>query len=201
MAERNNLNPAWQEQASTSSSSSDRSADEIRQDIAARRESITEAVDRLSDRFQRTLNWRAYVSDHPIVALGVAAGIGFIGARLFKPRPSPGERIKDALADSVGEFAGRFKHQLEGLAPIHHNVGVGATVKAAAAGLITKAVTDYVRGRIVGAYERDYGSESVGDYAEYMGGYPEDDTDYPEPENPQGSRKPGFYKKGSEPRH
>lgn len=201
MAERNNLNPAGQEPASTSSSSPERSADEIRQDIAARRESITEAVDRLSDRFQRTFKWRAYVSDHPLAALGVAVGIGFLGARLFRPRPSPGDRIKDALADSVGDFAGRFKHQLEALVPIHHKVGIGTTVKAAATGLLTKAVTDYVRGRIVGAYDRDHDSEYIGDYAEYMGGYPEDETDYPESEDQHGSRKPGFYKKGSEPRH
>ena len=141
------------------------------------------------------------MSDHPIMALGVVAGIGFLGARLFRPRQSPGDRIKDALADGVGELAGRFRHQLRDLAPGHHNVGVGATMKAAAAGLITKAVTDYVRGRIVGAYEHEHDPEYTRDYAEYMGGYPEDETDYPGPEERHGSRKPGGYKKGSEPRH
>jgi ElaB/YqjD/DUF883 family membrane-anchored ribosome-binding protein len=201
MAERNNINPDWSEPASTSSSTSERSPDEIRQDIAARRESITEAVDRLSDRFQRTFDWRAYVSDHPLVALGVAAGIGFLSVKLFTPRPSPGARIKDALADGFEDLASRFKHQLEDLAPVHHKVGIGATVKAAAAGLITKAATDYVRGRIVGAYEREHDPEYMRDYAEYMGGYPEDNLDYPESEDQPDPRRQGSFKKRSEPRH
>src|SRR5262245_19936041 len=76
-------------------SSAERSAEEIRQDIVARRESITDAVDRLSDRFQQTFDWRAYVSDYPLAALGVAAGLGFLAARIIKPRPSAGKRIKD----------------------------------------------------------------------------------------------------------
>jgi ElaB/YqjD/DUF883 family membrane-anchored ribosome-binding protein len=201
MAERNNLNPAWQEPTSTSTSNSERSADEIRQDIAARRESITDAVDKLSDRFHRTLDWRAYVSDHPLVALGVAAGIGFLGAKMIKPRPSPGDRIKDALADGFGELAGRFKQQLDVLAPVNHKVGIGGAVKAAATGIITKAVTDYVRGRIVGGYERDQDPEYMRDYAEYMGGYPSDDSEFSEPETPNESGRPGVYKKGSAPRH
>src|SRR5215831_15783704 len=101
MAERDDLTSAsyssssWQEREANSGV--ERSAEEIRQDIAARRESITDAVDRLSDRFQQTLDWKAYVSNHPMAALGVAAGLGFLAARIFKPRQSASERIKDAL--------------------------------------------------------------------------------------------------------
>jgi len=164
MAERDDLTAvSWQGQAS----GDERSAEEIRQDIAARRESITEAVDRLSDRFQRTLDWRAYVSDHPLAALGVAAGLGLLAARtlgIFKPRLSPGERIKDALAYSIEDLGARFRHQLEDLAPRKSGLGLGGTVKAAATGMITKAVTDYLRNgfadRVADAYEQ-YPSESA----------------------------------------
>ncbi len=43
----------------------ERSAEEIRQDIAAKRESISETVDRLGERIQETLDWREYVVEYP----------------------------------------------------------------------------------------------------------------------------------------
>src|SRR5262245_27644675 len=112
MAERNNLTADWRESASGEGDTgvSERSAAEIRHDIAARRESISEAVDRLSDRFQRRLDWRAYVSDYPLAALGVAAGAGFLVARIFKPRQSAGDRIKDALAYGIEDLTSRVRN-------------------------------------------------------------------------------------------
>jgi ElaB/YqjD/DUF883 family membrane-anchored ribosome-binding protein len=165
MAERTDLNSAfsrqgsrqgWQEQEEMPGA--ERSAEEIRQDIAARRESITDTVDRLSDRFQQTLDWKAYVSDHPMAALGIAAGLGFLAAGIFKPRPSASNRIKDALADGIEDLASRFHHQLKNVAPYRSGSGLGGTVKAAVAGLITKAATDYLQNKFVdrftGQYER-----------------------------------------------
>ncbi len=153
MAERNNLtSPDWRELPPTGAG--DRSADEIRQDIAARRESISEAVDKLSDRFQRKLNWREYISDYPLVAIGAAAGMGYILGRIFKPRQSPGDRIKDALAYGLEDLTGRIRHQLDEVAPQKHEFGLGKTVKAAAAGLITRAVTEYLRNRYVVSYQQ-----------------------------------------------
>ncbi|MCI0387197.1 MAG: hypothetical protein MOB07_00270 [Acidobacteria bacterium] len=166
MAERNNLTADWRESASSPGApgvtgGAERSADEIRQDIAARRETITEAVDRLSDRFQRTLDWRAYVSDYPLAALGIAAGAGFLVARIFKPRQSPGERIKDALAYGIEDLTSRVRYQLDGFTAREHGFGVGRTVKAAATGLITKAVTDYLQNRSTVPYQQypDYRAE------------------------------------------
>jgi len=137
-------------------SGAERSAEDIRQDIAARRESITETVDRLSDRFQQTFDWKAYVSDYPLAAVGVAAGLGFLAARIIKPRPSAGKRIKDALAYGIEDLAGRFHHQLEYAAPHRSGSGLGRTVKAALAGLVTKAATDYLQNRFAGRYAGHY---------------------------------------------
>ena len=137
-------------------SGAERSAEEILQDIAARRESITDTVDRLSDRFQQTLDWRAYVSDYPLAALGVAAGLGFLAARIIKPRPSAGRRIKDALAHGIEDLAGRFQHQLENVAPHRSGTGLGGTVKAALTGLVTKAATDYLQNRFVDRHTGHY---------------------------------------------
>src|SRR5262245_387935 len=137
-------------------SGAERSEEEIRQDIAARRESITDTVDRLSDRFQQTLDWKAYVSDYPLAALGVAAGLGFLAARIIKPRPSAGKRIKNALAYGIEDLAGRFRHQLETVAPNRSGSGLGRTVKAALAGLVTKAATDYLQNRFGARYTGHY---------------------------------------------
>jgi ElaB/YqjD/DUF883 family membrane-anchored ribosome-binding protein len=137
-------------------SDAERSAEEIRQDIAARRESITDTVDRLSDRFQQTLDWRAYVSDYPLAALGVAAGLGFLAARIIKPRPSAGRRIKDALAHGIEDLAGRFHQQIENVGPHRTGAGLGGTVKAALTGLVTKAATDYLQNRFVDRHTGHY---------------------------------------------
>jgi ElaB/YqjD/DUF883 family membrane-anchored ribosome-binding protein len=172
MAERTDLTSASL-QGQGEVSDDERSADEIRQDIVARRESITETVDRLSDRFQRTFDWKAYVSDHPLAALGVAAGLGFLATRIFKPRPSAAKRIKNALAYGFEDLAGRFHQQLENVAPHRSDFGLSRTVKAAVTGLITKAATDYLQhtfvDRFVGHNERYPENE-----LEYEPGYEKD---------------------------
>jgi ElaB/YqjD/DUF883 family membrane-anchored ribosome-binding protein len=163
MAERNDLSSAPSsfrqgqgQQEQDVVSGAERTAEEIRQDIAARRESITGTVDRLSDRFQQTLDWRVYVSDYPLAALGVAAGLGFLAARIIKPRPTAGRRIKDALAYGIEDLAGRFHHQLETVGPHRSGSGLSRTVKAALTGLVTKAATDYLQNRFVDRYTGHY---------------------------------------------
>jgi ElaB/YqjD/DUF883 family membrane-anchored ribosome-binding protein len=121
----------------------ERSAEEIRQAIAARRESISETVDRLSDRFQRTLDWKSYVTDHPLVAVGVAAGVGFLLSGLFRPKPSPRERIIDALAETVEDVTDRFRGALGDLDLPVKKPGMGKTIKAALTATLTKAALDY----------------------------------------------------------
>jgi ElaB/YqjD/DUF883 family membrane-anchored ribosome-binding protein len=144
MAERNHLTAPARAEGGT-----ERSAEEIRQDIAAKRESITETVDRLSDRVQQTFDWRTYVADYPLIALGAAAGVGWLLSSIFKPRPSPRERIMDALAESIEDVTDRLRHNLDNLP--HQRKGVGRTVKAAATAMVTKAAVDYVKNRLDGA--------------------------------------------------
>jgi ElaB/YqjD/DUF883 family membrane-anchored ribosome-binding protein len=174
MAERDDLTSTpytyaqRQGQSRETISGAERSAEEIRHDIAARRESITDTVDRLSDRFQQTLDWKAYVSGHPLTAIGVAAGLGFLASRIFKPRPTAGNRIKDALAHGIEDLAGRFHQQLDNVAPYKSGPGLGGTLKAAVTGLIAKAATDYLHNR-------------VGRFAGQFDRYPERELEY-EPE-------------------
>jgi hypothetical protein len=125
----------------------DRSSQEIRQDIAAKRESITETVERIGDTVNRTLDWRTYAADYPLVALGAAAGLGFLLTRIFAPKPTPRERILDAIADGVEDLKDQFGGYLD-VVP-QKKAGVGNSVKAAAVGLLTKAATDYAKNALL----------------------------------------------------
>jgi ElaB/YqjD/DUF883 family membrane-anchored ribosome-binding protein len=143
MAERNYLTGGQ----SSSAHTPERSAEDIRRDIASTRDSITETVDQLSNRFGQKLDWRTYVSDHPLAALGVAAGIGFLASGLFKRRGSSKHRVTDVLADAVEDLTDRFRYQLDGLGL--KRPGLKGTIKTAAAGAIARAATAYLRNRII----------------------------------------------------
>jgi hypothetical protein len=156
MAERNNLTTG--QISSASGHALDRSAEEIRRDIASRRESITETVDQLSNRFEQKLDWRTYVSNHLLVALGGAAGIGFLASRLLRHRRSSTHRATGALANAVEDLTDRFHYQLDGLGL--KRPGLKRAIKTAAAGAIAKAATAYLRNRLVRDDTHKYNDEN-----------------------------------------
>jgi ElaB/YqjD/DUF883 family membrane-anchored ribosome-binding protein len=145
MAERDHLTTG--ESSSGTSPARERSTEEIRQDIASTRESITDMVDQLSSRVGQTLNWRTYVSDYPLASLGVAAGIGYLASGLFRHRSTPKQRITGALADTVGDLTDRFRYQLD--APGLKRPGLKGAIKTAAFWAIARAATGYLRNRLV----------------------------------------------------
>ena len=120
----------------------ERSAEAIRQDIAAKRDSISETVDKLGERIQETLDWREYIGKYPWLALGLAAGTGFVIAGLFKHEPTPRERIMDAVAEIAEEFADRARNVMGETLP-GKKTGPGVAIKAAVTGAITKAAVDF----------------------------------------------------------
>lgn len=124
----------------------ERSASEIRQDIAAKRETISETVDKLSERIHQSLDWREYVADYPMVSLGVVAGLGFLVAGIFKHRPTPQERIADAVAELTEDLTGRIT-DIAGNT-LKKKLVSGKTVKAALTGVITKAAMDYAKNQL-----------------------------------------------------
>jgi ElaB/YqjD/DUF883 family membrane-anchored ribosome-binding protein len=157
MVERDNLKIAEDD----NSSNEQRSAREIREDIAAKRESISETVDRLSDKVQRTFDWRTYAGDYPLVAIGLAAGVGFLVSRIFTPKPTPRERILDAIAETVEDMKGRIGDYVEAV-PLKKKGGISNTVKAAAVGALTKAATDYAKNKIGLGQTRRQGANDNG---------------------------------------
>jgi len=130
---------------------SDRSSVAIRQDIAAKRESISETVDKLGERIQETFDWHEYVAEYPGIALGLAAGAGFLAAGIFKRRPSPQDRILDAMADLTEDMTDRVGGVMAGV--IQKKLFSGRTVKAAATAMIAKAAVDFLKKQLIGAID------------------------------------------------
>lgn len=154
MAERDNLIIRPDEYPQTSDR---RSLEEIRQDIAERRESIAETVDEIGDRFSKTLDWREYLAEHPLVALGAAAGVGLLLSGVFKRRPTSTDRIMYALADGVEDITDRFRHQLnQAGAKKTGGIGFGRTAKAAITATVTKSVTDYLTAKVNKSLQHRY---------------------------------------------
>lgn len=56
----------------------ERSPERIRQDIAVKRQELAKTVERLGERIEETLDWRYQVARHPLLAMIMAAGVGFV---------------------------------------------------------------------------------------------------------------------------
>ena len=134
MAERHDLRSVEQH--------SQRSAEEIRQDIAAKRDSISQTVDRLGDRLHQKLDWREQVTQHPYVALGTAAAVGVLLSGAFKHRPTPRERIMDAVAETIEDFTDDVRNSVTGL---FLKTAGPSFLRSAIAGILTKAVVDVLK--------------------------------------------------------
>jgi ElaB/YqjD/DUF883 family membrane-anchored ribosome-binding protein len=139
MAERTNI--ATQMRAGDEEDN--RSAEAIRQDIAAKRETISETVDKLGERIQETLDWREYIAEYPMVAVGLAAGAGFLVSGIFKHNPTPQERIMDAVADLTDDLTDRVSSVAGDV--IKKKMVSGKTVKAALTAVVTKAALDFAK--------------------------------------------------------
>jgi len=149
MVERTDLNA----QMSVEDATRERSAEEIRHDIADKRESLSKTVDRLDERIHQTLDWREYISDHPYAALGIAAGLGFLILGIFRPRPTSYERITEALAESAEDLTDRFRETVSNLS-LEKESGLGRAVKATATTAATKAVLDLISRGVRGSLQR-----------------------------------------------
>lgn len=128
---------------------SGRSANAIRNDIAAKRESISETVDKLGEKINQTFDWREYVAQYPAIALGLTAGCGFLLAGIFKRNPTPKERILDAIAELTEEATDRAQDAVTGL--VQKRLLSGSTVRAAITTMATKAAVDFVKQKLTTA--------------------------------------------------
>jgi len=77
-----------------------------------------------------------------MVALGIAAGAGFLVAGLFKHQPTPRERIMDAVAEISEDFTDRIRYAAGDALP-GKKAGPTTALKAAVTAAITKAALDF----------------------------------------------------------
>ncbi len=140
-----------------SADGSERSSAEIRDDIAARRESITQTVDRLGERIHETLDWKGHVARHPYASVGVAIGAGLILSGFFKRKASPSERITNALVDTVEELGNDLRISVRKLIL---RAAVPSLFRGALYGLAGKALIQYLQNR--GAHVEGNGSNPSG---------------------------------------
>jgi ElaB/YqjD/DUF883 family membrane-anchored ribosome-binding protein len=79
----------------------ERSSEDIRQDIAKGEENISQTVGQIGELIEDKLDWREYVKDSPYLAIGAAAGLGYLASRMFLARATPMERIMGSIAKEV----------------------------------------------------------------------------------------------------
>jgi len=104
----------------------ERSSEKLRRDISEKMESLSKTVDQIGSRVHETFDWREQVGRHPYIALGAAAGLGFLLSGLFKPSPSPAERMMDAIGETVEDIGDA----------LHASLKEGMPDKTAAPGFI-----------------------------------------------------------------
>jgi len=128
----------------------ERSSEDLRQEVETKKEAIAETINRLDQHVRRTVDWRAQVGDHPYLALGLAVGVGCLFAGIFKSKPGPRERIMGALAEGVEDIADQVRNRIDSQ---FRRPARGGVLKGAAAALVTKAATAYLRNKLSRAFK------------------------------------------------
>ena len=128
MAEREYLN-------NTREADVERSSEDIRRDIAIGEENISQTVDKIDERIQEKLEWRGYVKDSPYLALGAAAGLGYLASRIFITRTTLKERIMGSIAEEVRDSLGGLLARAAG----------PGLVKVTLLGIATKAAANWMK--------------------------------------------------------
>jgi ElaB/YqjD/DUF883 family membrane-anchored ribosome-binding protein len=79
----------------------ERSSEDIRQDIANGEKNISQTVGQIGELIEDKLDWREYVKGSPYLAIGAAAGLGYLASRMLMARTTPMERIMGSIAKEV----------------------------------------------------------------------------------------------------
>lgn len=93
-------------QRNTKEPDAERSTEDIRQDIAKEKENISKTVEQIGELIKKDLDWREYVKDSPYLAIGIAAGLGYLTSGIFRTSTTPMERIMDSIEEKVHDSLG-----------------------------------------------------------------------------------------------
>lgn len=106
-----------------------RSTEEIRRDMAHEVENISRTIEQISERITEKLDWREQVKKSPYVALGAAAGIGYLASKIVLTSNTHGKHVTVATPDNVRNS--------------RNNLLTGS-IKAALLGVATKAAVSWI---------------------------------------------------------
>jgi len=124
-----------------------RKPEELRQDIEEQKESIAGTLKQLDSRIHKAADWRTHVGEHPFLAVGIAFTVGGLLSGVFKRKPTPRERILDALAEGVEDITDQVRDRF--VSQFTRSFGRGM-LKASAATLVTKMAANYISNRGMG---------------------------------------------------
>jgi ElaB/YqjD/DUF883 family membrane-anchored ribosome-binding protein len=119
--------------SNTSVTNGERSSEEIRRNIAREKENISQTVGQMGERIKEKMDWREYVNEYPYLALGIAAGIGYLASSVFTTRATPLEQIMRPFEEAC--------ESLGGLRPGSSSPGL---VKLTLAGIVAKAAAGWL---------------------------------------------------------
>jgi hypothetical protein len=123
----------------------ERSTEDIRQDIAKEKESISQAIEQIGERVKKKMDWRGYVRDSPYWALGAAAGLGYLASRGLTKRPTPVEQIMRPIAEELRRSLGGLLAGAAGSGLIKVTL-ISIATKAAANWIENASSTNVARG-------------------------------------------------------
>ena len=112
-----------------------RNSDKIRQDIAQAEQEMSQTVEEIGDRIKEKLDWQEYVKETPYLALGVAAGLGYLAAGMFINKRTPMDRLLDTISDEVRDAASGM---------IARTAGPGL-IKVTLLGIASKAAVNWLQ--------------------------------------------------------
>jgi hypothetical protein len=113
----------------------ERSSDDIRRDIAEGEESISQTVAQIGEFIEEKLNWREYVKNSPYLAIGAAAGLGYLASRMFITRTTPMERV-------MGSIAREVRGSLDG---VPAGTAAPGLIRMVLQGIATKAAASWIK--------------------------------------------------------
>lgn len=112
-----------------------RNADKIRQDIAQAEQEMSQTVEEIGERIKEKLDWQEYIKESPYLALGIAAGVGYLASGLFIKKRSSMDRLLDLVGDEVRGAAGGM---------VARTAGPGL-VKVTLLGIASKAAVNWLQ--------------------------------------------------------
>jgi ElaB/YqjD/DUF883 family membrane-anchored ribosome-binding protein len=114
------------------------STEDIWRDIVKKEENISRTAEQIGERITEKRDWRGYVKDSPYLALGVAAGLGYLASGMLLRRSTLMERNTGSINEADGDSLDEVRAGAAG----------PSLLKVTLLGIAAKAVVDWIKDAI-----------------------------------------------------